>query len=179
MAITVTNVNTAPVFDSGTTGSIAENSPIATTAYDANAHDDGENNGTLTYSLSAGGDNDLFNINSSTGVVTFKVSPDFEAPADAGGNNVYDITVHANDGTLDTTRNVAIAVTDLVPVAVGDILLTNLGGNAYSVPEWTFLSNDSDPDGNPIDMNDVTDETSLNSVGHTAGIGTQRHRRHQ
>ena len=89
-------------------------------AYDANATDDGENTDTLTYSLSAGGDNDKFNINSSTGEVTFKVSPNFEAPTDVGGNNVYDIVVHANDGTLDTTKAVAISVTNVneAPTAV-------------------------------------------------------------
>jgi VCBS repeat-containing protein len=111
VAITVTDVNAAPVFTSGTAASEAENTPVANVVYDANASDDGENTA-LTFSLSAGGDNDLFNINSSTGEVTFKASPNFEAPADAGGNNVYDITVHANDGGFDVTRGVAITVTD-------------------------------------------------------------------
>ena len=82
---------------SGTTASTAENVATGTTIYDANATDaDGTApNNTITYSLSAGGDNDLFNIDAITGVVTFKVSPDFEAPTDADGNNVYDIVVHA------------------------------------------------------------------------------------
>ena len=113
VAITVTNVNAAPVFTSGTTGTEAENTPIANVVYDANATDDGENNNTLTYSLSAGGDNDRFNINASTGEVTFKVSPNFEAPTDANTDNIYNVTVHANDGTLDTTQAVAISVTNV------------------------------------------------------------------
>ena len=113
VAISVTNVNAAPVFTSGTTGTEAENTPIANVVYDANATDDGENSNTLIYSLSAGGDNDRFNINASTGEVTFKLSPNVEAPADVGGNNIYDITVHANDGTLDTTQTVAITVTNV------------------------------------------------------------------
>ena len=46
-------------------------------------------------------------------MVTFKVSPNFEAPTDAGTNNVYDIVVRANDGTLDTTKAVAITVTNV------------------------------------------------------------------
>ena len=57
--------------------------PTSTVAYDANATDDGENSGTLIYSLSAGGDNNHFNINAAKGEVTFKVSPNFEAPTDA------------------------------------------------------------------------------------------------
>jgi VCBS repeat-containing protein len=113
VAITVTDVNAAPGFTSGTTGSEAENTPIANVVYDANATDDGENSNTLIYSLSAGGDNDRFNINASTGEVTFKVSPNFEAPADANTDNIYNITVHANDGTLDTPRAVTITVSDV------------------------------------------------------------------
>ena len=35
---------------------------------------------------------------SGAGAVTFLSSPNFESPTDAGGNNVYDIIVHANDG---------------------------------------------------------------------------------
>ena len=38
-------------------------------------------------------------------------APDFEAPADAGGNNVYDVIVQASDGTLTDTQAIAVAVT--------------------------------------------------------------------
>ncbi|RWA57771.1 MAG: calcium-binding protein, partial [Mesorhizobium sp.] len=37
-------------------------------------------------------------------------APNFEAPADADGNNVYDIVVTASDGTLNSDRAVAISV---------------------------------------------------------------------
>src|SRR4051812_49964879 len=70
-------------------------------------------NNTIAYSLSAGGDNDLFSIDSSTGEVRFLASPDYEAPADTRANNVYDIVVHANDGLHDMTQAVAISVTDV------------------------------------------------------------------
>ena len=44
----------------------------------------------------------------------FNAPPNFEAPADAGGNNVYDIVVHANDGHgHDVTKAVAITVNDV------------------------------------------------------------------
>ena len=66
----------------------------------------------MTYSLT-GADASLFNINATTGVVTFKSSPNYEAPGDAGGNNVYDVTVSASDGTNITTKAVAITVTDV------------------------------------------------------------------
>ena len=65
-----------------------------------------------TYSIS-GEDADLFNIDR-LGNVTFKVSPDFETPADGGGDNVYNITVTVSDGSSTASKDVAITVTDQV-----------------------------------------------------------------
>ena len=98
VAITVTNVNEAPSITSGTTGTEAENTAISNVVYKATATDPDANT-TLTYSLS-GADAGQFNINSSTGEVTFKSSPDYEHPTDAGGDNHYNITVTASDGSL-------------------------------------------------------------------------------
>jgi Ca2+-binding RTX toxin-like protein len=60
--------------------------------------------------------------------VTFEAAPDFEAPGDAGGNNVYDITVTASDGALSTSRNVAITVTNVNEAPNGSVSFTHLGG---------------------------------------------------
>ena len=279
--ITVTKPNQVPTITSGATGTETENTVNTHVVYDTNATD--PDSDTITYSLSAGGDNNFFNINSSTGEVTFKVSPNFELPGDAGGNNVYDITVHANDGHgHDVTKAVAITVSDVnefapvinsngggasaainvventtavttvtatdadagssltyslaggldaakfsinsttgalsfisapdfeaptdngpnniynvnvqvsdgtntdtqaiavtvtnaanePPLAVADHIISNFGGSAYNVPEWAFLSNDSDPDGNAIDVNSVTNGSGNMTLGHTPGVGT-------
>ena len=56
----------------------------------------------LTYSLS-GTDAALFTIDPATGVVSFIDAPDFEDPGDAGGDNVYNITVTASDGAAAMT----------------------------------------------------------------------------
>ena len=109
VAITVTNVNEAPTITSGDAASFAENG--TGTVYTAAATDQDAGT-TLTYSIS-GADAALFNINATTGAVTFKSSPNYEAPADAGGNNVYDVTVTASDGTNITTKAVAITVTNV------------------------------------------------------------------
>jgi Ca2+-binding RTX toxin-like protein len=106
--ITVTNQNEGPTVTSGSAATFAENA--TGTVYTATATDPDAGT-TLSYSLS-GTDAALFNINSATGVVTFKASPNFEAPADAGGNNVYDITVTASDGTLSNAKAVQISVTN-------------------------------------------------------------------
>ncbi len=106
VAITVTNDNdNIPVFTSPTTANAQENQTVA---YEAAATDaDGD---TLVYSLS-GTDAALFTIDANTGEVSFMAAPDFEAPGDANGDNVYDIIVTASDGTTDTEQAVAITVT--------------------------------------------------------------------
>ena len=83
---------------SGSAATFAENA--TGTVYTAAATDPDAGT-TLSYSLS-GTDAALFNIDSSTGVVTFKSSPNFEAPANAGGDNVYDVTVTASENVTVT-----------------------------------------------------------------------------
>ncbi|SFK94701.1 Repeat domain-containing protein, partial [Falsiroseomonas stagni DSM 19981] len=101
--------NNAPAITSGTTASFAENA--IGTVYQATATDAESN--PLTWSL-GGADANRFDI-STTGAVTFKAAPNFEAPTDAGGDNVYNITVTANDGTQDSpAQAVAITVTNVV-----------------------------------------------------------------
>ena len=52
---------------------------------------------TLIYSISGGADQDLFQIDSATGVLTFISAPDYENPLDADTDNVYDVQVSATD----------------------------------------------------------------------------------
>ena len=107
VAITVTNENdNPPVFTSPATARVAENQVAAYEAAAADAEGD-----PLSYSLS-GTDAALFTIDANTGVVSFKTAPDFEAPGDAGGDNVYDIIVTASDDTNSTEQPVAITVTN-------------------------------------------------------------------
>lgn len=53
------------------------------------------NNDPITYSISDG-DSGLFDINTSTGVITFKVAPDFENPQDSNKDNFYRVKVIAD-----------------------------------------------------------------------------------
>ncbi|MEO0449271.1 MAG: CHRD domain-containing protein [Pseudomonadota bacterium] len=115
VTVTVDNVNdTAPVFISGAAVTVTEN---GTDAYQAEATDaDGD---AVTFSLS-GDDAALFTIDEATGLVTFVAAPDFEAPADANGDNAYQITVTANDGTNSTSQSVTITVSDQLEVVGTD-----------------------------------------------------------
>jgi glucose/arabinose dehydrogenase len=101
--------NAPPGFSSPATVSVRENAigviyrPVAT---------DPEG-GAITYGAAIGGpDAARFTINPVTREVRFAAQPDFEAPNDSGGNNIYDISFTASDGTNTVTQNVAVTVTN-------------------------------------------------------------------
>jgi Ca2+-binding RTX toxin-like protein len=122
--VTVTNVNDiAPVITSDGSGSgasvlIGENASAVTTVVATDA----DLIGTVTYSISGGADAARFAINANTGVLTFVAAPDFEAPTDAGGNNIYDVVVEASDGSLTDIQAIAVQVSDVneTPVITSD-----------------------------------------------------------
>jgi VCBS repeat-containing protein len=101
--------NQAPSITSANTFSVAENTTtIATlTATDPNVGD------TLTWSITGGADSALFTLNSSTGALAFATPKDYDVPTDAGGNNVYDVTVQVSDGSLTASQNIAVTVTNV------------------------------------------------------------------
>ena len=87
---------------------VAENGTAVTTVTASDA-DPGT---VFSYSIVGGADRSLFTINETTGVLSFVSAPNFEAPADAGGNNVYDVTVQVSDGSLTATQVIAVTVTN-------------------------------------------------------------------
>ena len=105
--ITVTGVNEAPVISGDSTPSHAENDagPVATYA------DNDPEQAHITWSLS-GADGGDFRI-SSTGELTFTSPPDFETPADEDRNNIYLVTLTADDGTHTDTSEVTVTVTNV------------------------------------------------------------------
>ncbi|MDB5388337.1 MAG: hemagglutinin/hemolysin-related protein, partial [Planctomycetaceae bacterium] len=100
----------APVFTTSSSLNVPENSTAVLTV---NATDADLPPQTVTYSISGGPDQSLFAI-TPNGVLTFRTAPDFESPADAGFDNVYNVQVVANDGHAGITlQNLAITVTDV------------------------------------------------------------------
>nr|WP_245454889.1 cadherin domain-containing protein [Mesorhizobium sp. M3A.F.Ca.ET.080.04.2.1] len=130
--------NTAPAITSNGAGdtaqiSIAENTTTVTTvtAADPDAGD------TLTYSIVGGADAGLFQIDATTGVLSFQNAPDFEAPADSGDNNVYDVTVQVSDGSSVDSQAIAVTVTD---VAAQTITGSNAAQTLTGTPEADTIS---------------------------------------
>jgi len=102
-------VNAAPTFTSATTANLAENSTAVMTVAATDADGD-----SLTYSLSGGADQTAFAIDGASGVLTFNAAPNFEAPADANSDNVYEVQVSVNDGSDTIAQTVNVTVTDLL-----------------------------------------------------------------
>ncbi len=137
--------NTAPVISGPTEQSVAENgTAVATyTATDAENH-------TISWSVE-GTDADDFTINGS-GQLRFSSAPDFEGPADAGGNNVYQVTVKATDtGTppADSTRAVTVTVTDVneppLPPTGVTVAPASTNGHTKLAVGWTAPDNTGRP----------------------------------
>ncbi|MBI1172397.1 DUF4082 domain-containing protein [bacterium] len=103
--------NAAPVFTSGTSFSLPENTVAAATMTATDANGDA-----LTYGIAGGADAALFTINATTGALAFLAPPDFEAPADAGGDNIYDLIVSVSDSiAAAVTRAIQVSVTNVEP----------------------------------------------------------------
>ena len=113
----VTNVNEAPeITTSATTASVAEN----TTAVLTLAASDVDASTTLAWSVESADDGGKFDINATTGALSFKNAPDFETPTDVGdtaGNNAYVVTVKVTDDgsptNLSDTHTVTVTVTNV------------------------------------------------------------------
>ncbi len=109
--------NFAPVItsnggDATASINVAENSTAVTTVTATDADLPAQ---TLTYTKS-GADAAFFNLDSTTGVLSFISAPNFEAPADSGLNNIYDVTVTVTDSgtpSLADTQAISIIVTDV------------------------------------------------------------------
>jgi hypothetical protein len=58
-------------------------------------------------------DQSKFDINQNTGVLTFKVAPDYESPTDTNGDNVYKVNIGLFDGALMATQLLSVTVTNI------------------------------------------------------------------
>ena len=116
--------NTLPVFSGSSSVLVSENQTAAITVNATDADDD-----TLTYSIAGGADAALFQVDSTTGVVSFDSAPDFEDPADSDADNTYELSVSVSDGsgtavTQDFTVSVA-SVNEAPSLTVPTATLSN------------------------------------------------------
>ena len=86
------------------------------------------------YSITGGADAALFTIDAASGELSFDSEIDFENPADADGDNVYEVTVQASDPEGTDTQAISVTVTDTPPPPVGDVTVSGPGGRYVFSP---------------------------------------------
>ncbi|TLF47134.1 T9SS type B sorting domain-containing protein [Maribacter aurantiacus] len=106
--------------------------------FDATDGDGGAADTHVTYSIN-GIDAALFTIDANTGVLHFNVAADFENPMDVNSDNVYELTVTADDGGMsDNLTHLAIAIT------VTDVDDTAPEGYTVSIDQDPIISDNDD-----------------------------------
>ena len=120
VTISVTDENEPPTVNGRDELTLSENDENFSESYSASDPEGVAS--TLTWSV-AGTDGGDFNIDRSTGELTFRNTPNYESPADSNRNNEYLVTVRATDegglsGSLDVT--VTVENVDELPTITGD-----------------------------------------------------------
>ncbi|MEM8997689.1 MAG: cadherin repeat domain-containing protein, partial [Acidobacteriota bacterium] len=167
--------NNPPSIISSATPSASENQ---TAVIDLEATDpEGDTEGAgLSYGITGGVDQAFFTLDADTGVLEFLAAPDFEAPADADSDNVYEVQATVTDsGGLAGVQDLQVTVTDVdentLPVGVPDsfdtigntlLLVDSVTTGGAEVRTTTgsaggVLDNDSDPDSDPLSVAGVRD----------------------
>ena len=103
--------------------------------------------GAVTWTL-GGVDAGLFSINPATGVISM-IPRNFEAPADAGANNVYDVSVTVTDADANTDTEIfTVTVTNVAETAAftltAETNLTVAENSAYTSPAADRRLGDTD-----------------------------------
>jgi hypothetical protein len=147
IVVTVTDADeNAPQITSdggGPTASISlyENTKVATQVQAT----DVESNA-FTFSIVGGSDQNLFDLNETTGELSFVTPPDYEVPTDSDQNNLYEVYVQVSDGYSTTDQQIGISITDEdeIPTVSPAILYTT-----EDVPIEGITFTVSDPEGKP------------------------------
>ena len=100
----------------------------------------------FAFSILGGSDQNLFEINATSGDLSFIAPPDYENPSDGDINGLYEVYVRVSDGYSATDQNLSITITDVdeIPTISPSILYTT-----EDVPIEGITFTVSDPEGKP------------------------------
>ena len=107
VTVTVTDVNEGPEISGRDTLAVNENHDAVLATYTGTEPED--TSAAITRWSLTGRDGGDFTINAD-GELTFRTLPDYERPADANRDNVYEVTVRASDGRVYGTYEVTVTV---------------------------------------------------------------------
>ncbi len=135
-------LNAAPEFTSVAEVSVAENQRAVLTVQ---AVDADEADSAVRYGLSGGADQARFALDPASGALTFIEWPDYENPADSGGDNQYIVTVRATSGAddreLSAEQTITVTVTDVEEVVLEPPPPLNAAPEFTSVAEVSVAEN--------------------------------------
>ena len=168
--------NDPPVFSSSSSFSVNENTFVVGTVVASD--NDGQDNVT-GYRVSGGADSGRLLVRNGD-LLVFRFAPDYEAPVDVGGDNVYNFVVTATSGTggrvRTATQSIVVTVVDVdegggKPVIGGtfgyrQVLTVDTSGirDVNGIPDgfdsfkW-YRTNGSDPDFNYDSIDGASDMT--------------------
>jgi hypothetical protein len=161
-ALAISPVNDAPLITSNGGGataavSLPENTSAVTVVTSTDVEGDA-----VQYSIAGGADAAEFRIDAVTGALAFAAAPNYEAPADSDGNNVYEVTVRADDGQGGmVTQALQIAVTGVneSPIGAADVL-DLADGQPLLIATTRLLANDLDAEGDALQIVSVSSPAS-------------------
>ena len=136
VTVTVTDVNEPPTLTGRTSITVDEHAERFVAGYSA---DDPDADAVLAWTLS-GGDATHFEL-TADGELRFRAEPDYEAPRDAGRNNVYNVIVRVFDGANTPALSVTVTVANVDEP--GEITLTSIQPQVGTA----LTASLSDPDG--------------------------------
>jgi len=134
ITINVTDVNDEkPVITSRNVARVPENTTAVLTVTATDADGTGE---IITYSITGGGDRTKFDIGRTSGDLTFKEAPDFEARGSNLGSNTYYVQVTATDGTNNSSwQDINVIVTNVTERPT--LVLASGSSSTVSLPDGT------------------------------------------
>ena len=127
----VQSVNDPPTLSNTPAGGTISISESSTYLFDFNATD--HEGDSLTFILS-GSDSSFFEVNASSGVIRFKVPPDFENPLDSDRNNSYELSIVVSDQSSSSQPfSLLVSIIDLDEYAWSTALDH---GNHWRSTDW-------------------------------------------
>ena len=173
ITITVTDSSSDPIITTPNAVTVSENQTLVLDVNSERGPNGGssavESDGLGYFIVDGGGaDGALFFIDPDTGVLSFNVAPDFQHPADANGDNIYNVTIASqnyNSSTAGVTyQNITVTVVQGVPNAtpVFDANV-NPSGNEDTVITGSVHATDAD-------VNDILAYSVVNT-----GMGAPAH----
>ena len=131
ITVSVNDVNEAPAFTSLATFSADEKQTSIGTVTATDIEND-----TLTYSVT-GTDASAVTVDSSTGVLTFNVGPDYETQSS------YSVTAEVSDGSLSTTQAITISINETEFEVYGTAYASKYSVMDGDIPNTDYIANDN------------------------------------